>query len=139
MQMYNSIHSRRKLHTTLHVIVHHYTADAASLPKICKQCRDTYRQRFINISADPLVVFLRPDILLVSVAGTHRLDDLLALGLGDASLLRNDLTKDGVDLTSHVRCVTADVKVRLLQQQVVDLGCTLPETVLYVDLVWTLS
>ena len=72
---------------------------------------------------------------LVLVCGAHTLDDLLRLGLGHAALLRNDLHQDGVDFAGHVRGVAADVEVRLLEEQLVDLLCLLLQAVLDVDLV----
>lgn len=49
-------------------------------------------------------------------------------------MLGNNLAQNLVDLTSHVRRVTADVEVRFLQEELVDLGCALAQAVLHVDL-----
>jgi hypothetical protein len=48
-------------------------------------------------------------------------------------VLRNNLAENLVDLTSHVGRITADVKVSLLQQELVDLGGALAQAVLDVD------
>ena len=71
---------------------------------------------------------------LVLIRGSHILDNLLALGLGDAPLLRNDLRKHAVHLPSHVRGVTAHVEVRLLLEQLVYFLGAFLEAVLDVDL-----
>ena len=82
---------------------------------------------------------LRPDIFLVLIRCPHSLDDLLALCLGDVPVLRDNLAKKCVDFASHVRCVTADVEVCLLLEQLVDLLAVLLQLVLNVDLLGTVS
>ena len=76
---------------------------------------------------------------LVLVRRPHVLDNLLSLGLGNAPLLRNDVTQDSVDLARHVGGVTADVEVGLLLEKLVDLLGPFLETVLDVDLLGTLA
>ena len=49
-------------------------------------------------------------------------------------MLGDDLGEDLVDLARHVGRVAADVKVRLLLQEVVDFGGALAQAVLDVDL-----
>ena len=71
---------------------------------------------------------------LVLIRASHRLHDVLSLLLGDAAVLGNDSGQDRVDLTSHVRCVAADVEVGLLLEELVDELGVLLEAVLDVDL-----
>lgn len=76
----------------------------------------------------------RPHVLLVLVATAHGLDDFLALLQRQAALVGDDLPKHGRDLARHVRRVAADVKVGLLEEQVVDFLGVFLEPVLNVDL-----
>lgn len=71
---------------------------------------------------------------LVLVCCSHILDNLLCLGLGDATALSNDLSQNSVDFTGHVGSVTADIEEGLLRKQVADLGGPLLESVLNVNL-----
>lgn len=71
---------------------------------------------------------------LVLVRRPHALDDLLRLLVGDPALLRDDLDERRVDLARHVRRVSADVDVALIQEHLVDLLGPLLEAVLHVDL-----
>lgn len=71
---------------------------------------------------------------LVLIRRSHVLDNLLRLGLRDATLLGNNLREDGVHLAGHVCRITADVEVRLLFEHLVDLLGSLPQTVLYIHL-----
>lgn len=75
----------------------------------------------------------RPHILLVLIRTPHGLDNLLALLGAQAALLGHDLAQHGADLTRHVSRVTADVEVSLLQEQLVDLGSALLQTLLHVN------
>lgn len=59
-------------------------------------------------------------------------DDVLALLRGDTALVGDDLTEHGVHLASHMGCITADVEVGLLLQQIVDQSCILAQSVLNV-------
>lgn len=82
----------------------------------------------------------RPDILLVDTATPHALHYLLGLLFRHAALLLNDLRDDVVDFSRHVRCVTADVEVCFLQQQVVDeLAVGLDVVLDVVLLLWVFS
>lgn len=56
---------------------------------------------------------LRPYVLLVLITASHVLHYVLALLGTDSSLITYDLPKDNVDLSSHVRCIAANVEVRL--------------------------
>lgn len=76
---------------------------------------------------------------LVLVRRPHVLDNLLGLGLGNASLLGNDVAQDGVNLARHVGGVTADVEIGLLLKELVDLLSSFLETVLDVDLLGTIA
>lgn len=62
---------------------------------------------------------------LVLVCCAHTLHDLLGSGLSDSALLGQDLGQGVVDLARHVRGITADVEVGLLQQQLTNLLCML--------------
>ena len=73
------------------------------------------------------------------VRSPHTFHDLLTLLLRYAALLGHYLAEDVADLPCHVSGVTADVEVRLLLQQLVDLIRALGETVLDVDLLGSVS
>lgn len=76
---------------------------------------------------------------LVLVCCSHILDNLLCLSLGHTTALGNDLRKDSVDFASHVGGITADVEEGLLREKLIDLGGSLLETVLDVNLFRSLS
>jgi len=82
----------------------------------------------------PLSTRSRPDVLLILIRRAHSLDQLLGLGGRHAALLGDDLGQHGADLARHVGRVAADVEVRLLQQQRVDLGRAFFQPLLHVDL-----
>ena len=46
----------------------------------------------------------------------------------------NDLTQDEVDFPGHVSCISADVEVCLLLEEIADEGCIFAQAVLDVDL-----
>ena len=48
-------------------------------------------------------------------------------------MLGDNLTENLVDLASHVRRITADVEVSLLQEELIDLGGALAQAVLDID------
>ena len=75
---------------------------------------------------------------LVLVCRPHVLDDLLRLRLREVALLGDDLDEGGVHLARHVGRVAADVDVRPLLEQVVDLLGALLQAVLHVDLLGAL-
>jgi hypothetical protein len=54
-------------------------------------------------------------------------------------LLGKDLGENGVDFAGHVGSVAADIEVSLLLQQLVDLCCSLPQSVLHIHLLGSLS
>lgn len=54
------------------------------------------------------------DTYLILVPLPHLLHNFLSLVFWDATLRRQDLGQDGVDLASHVGSVTTDVEVSLL-------------------------
>lgn len=81
----------------------------------------------------------RPNILLVSTGVPHGFDNLFTLLGGQATMLSDDLAEDHVNFTRHVGRVAADIKVRLLLQEIVDKSAVLLELVLHVDLVGTLA
>jgi len=76
---------------------------------------------------------------LVLIRTPHTLHDLLRFRLRNASLLSHDLRKHGVHLSSHIRCITTDVEISLLHEQLVDFLGVLLETVLYVDFAGSLA
>lgn len=76
---------------------------------------------------------------LVLVGCPHVLDDFLTLGLGNSTSFRQDLRKDGVDLTRHMRGIATNVEISLVGQQFADLLRSLLESVLNVDLLGALS
>ena len=76
----------------------------------------------------------RPNVLLVLIAAAHRLDDLLAFLGRESTLLGDDLAEHDVDFARHVCRVSADVEIGLLEEQLVDLGGALLESVLDVFL-----
>lgn len=65
----------------------------------------------------------------------HTLDNLLRLRLGDAALLSHDLRQHGVDFPRHVRCVTTDVEIGFLLEELVNFFGVFLEAVLDVDFV----
>jgi hypothetical protein len=76
---------------------------------------------------------------LVLVCGPHVFDNLLSLGFWNATVLSQDAADGGIDLTSHVSGITADIDVSLLLQKIVDLFAALLEPVLDVDLLGAVS
>jgi hypothetical protein len=76
---------------------------------------------------------------LVLIGSPHILDNLLRLGFGDAPALGNDLSQNIVDFAGHVGSVAADVEEGLLGEQLADLGGSLLEAVLDVDLLGSLA
>lgn len=76
---------------------------------------------------------------LVLIRRTHTLHNLLRLRLHNATLLRNNLHQHRIHLTSHVRRIAADVKIRLLLQQLVDFLRLLLQAVLHVDFARSLA
>jgi hypothetical protein len=69
----------------------------------------------------------------------HVLHNLLALGLGDSTCLSNNLSKDSVDLASHVCCITTNIEVCLLSKELADLLGSLLKSVLDINLLGSLS
>ena len=71
--------------------------------------------------------------------GTKFLDDLLGLGLGDTTVLRDYLAEDSVDFSCHVCGITAHVKVGFLKKKLIDFFGVLLESVLDINLLWSFS
>ena len=67
---------------------------------------------------------------LVLIRAPHRLHDILSLLLADPAVLSNDLRQDRIDLARHVRRIAADVEIRLLRKELVDLLRVLLQPVL---------
>ncbi len=82
-----------------------------------------------------IITLLRPHILLILIRRPHPLHNLLSLLLAHTPLLRDNRAHHIIDLTRHVRRVAADVQVRLLLEQLVDLVRALLQPVLNVDFV----
>lgn len=76
---------------------------------------------------------LRPNIFLVLIRGSHTFHCILTLLLIHTALVGNDLSENIIDLSRHIRGITANVEVRLLLEELVDLLCSLLEAVLDVD------
>lgn len=76
---------------------------------------------------------------LICGRGPHVLDNLLGLGQGNVALLGNDLNENRIDLTGHVGCVATDVKVGLLQEELINLRSALLEPVLHIYFVWPVA
>jgi hypothetical protein len=76
---------------------------------------------------------------LVLTSRTHSLDNLLALRLRHTPLLRDNLRQHNIDLPCHVRCITADVEVCLLLQELVNFLGVFLEAVLDVDFAWSFA
>src|SRR5579871_6432108 len=74
-------------------------------------------------------------ILLILVGSSHCLYNFLTLDLGKTTLFSDNLSDQGIDLTSHVRCITTNIKVSLFFQQFVDLRGMLFHLVLYIDFI----
>lgn len=81
----------------------------------------------------------RPNVFLVYTTTPHTLHSLFSLLWIHSSLRSDNLSKDVVDLTSHIRGVTADVEVSFLLEEFVDHLAIILEKVLDVDLVGLLS
>ena len=78
---------------------------------------------------------LRPHVLLILSAASHRLDHLLGLGLADPPLLGNDLDEFVVHVPGHISRVAADVEVGFVAlQQLVNQLAVFFEPVLHVNL-----
>lgn len=71
---------------------------------------------------------------MVTTTTPHMLHHLLSLLSRETTLVRNDLTKHKVDLTSHVRSIAANVERRLLLEQVADKLSMFAESVLDINL-----
>lgn len=76
---------------------------------------------------------------LVLIGRSHALHDLLSLRLGNTSLLSHDLAQNSVDFAGHVGCVTTDVEVGFLQEQLVDFFGVLLQSVLNIYLLGTFA
>jgi hypothetical protein len=81
----------------------------------------------------------RPHILLVLIRCPHSLDNFVTFRYWDAPLLSDDLSEESIHFTCHTRGITADVKVCLLFEELVDFGGGFLKLVLDVDLAWSLA
>jgi hypothetical protein len=73
------------------------------------------------------------------IRSSHGLHNLFRLGFRYAPLLRDYLGEECVDFSCHVSSVTADIEVRLLLKELVELFREFFNLVLNVNLLWTFS
>ena len=62
------------------------------------------------------------------------LDHLLAPFRAETTVFGDDLTQDQVDLPGHVSCISTDVEVCLVLEEIADEGCLFAQPVLDIDL-----
>ena len=76
---------------------------------------------------------------MVLIRSSHALDGLLALLLRYTTLFGDDLGEDVIDFACHVGSITTDVEVCLLLEELVDFFCSLLQSVLDVDFLWSVT
>jgi hypothetical protein len=81
----------------------------------------------------------RPHIFLVHVATPHVLHYFLTLVEINSPLFGDNLAKEGIDFTCHVRGITTHVEVSLLLEEIVDKLGIFFQTMLNVDLLRCLA
>jgi hypothetical protein len=81
-----------------------------------------------------IMSLLRPDILLIRTTIPHMFNQFLPLRGRQSAFLSYNLTQENVYFACHVSRVTADIKIRLLEQEVVDKGGVFSHLVLDVHL-----
>ena len=62
------------------------------------------------------------------------LDHLLAPFRAEPTVFGDDMTQDEVDLAGHVSCISTDVEVGLLLEEIADEECLFAQPVLHIDL-----